>query len=145
MSDGERFRLYRQATIDGLMSAKGEILKSFSKSKQDLVTRFERFELSHKELSQALDDLMPFEGLWADIQVGNLGRVCNLRMPEVRLVHRCDSDMLTIAGVDHPSSHDEKRGVGPNYRRSALRAPQRRCADLAGPSSCPIVGGRETR
>ena len=96
MSEGEHFRLYRQAAQKGDGHAKRDILQAFSKSKQDLIKRFERFELSHRKLNKALDDLMPFEGLWADIEVGNLGRLCNLLMPEVCHTSREDLDILTI-------------------------------------------------
>ena len=83
MSEGERFRLYRQACLDGEVDTRNSILTGFSKSKQNLIKRFERFSLSHRKLKKALDDLVPFRGLWADIEVGNLGRLCNLLMPEV--------------------------------------------------------------
>lgn len=83
MIDGENFRLYRQACRRGEVHTKQRILAEFSSSKQGLIRGFERLELSHPELRDALDEVTPYKGLWANFSVGSLGRLRHLGMPEV--------------------------------------------------------------
>lgn len=78
--DGDILRQIRILTKRGLTTRREAWLSRLSTSKQDCVLRFEN---SPKEVVNALDDLIPFVGLWPALKIGTFPRLLSLHCYEV--------------------------------------------------------------
>ncbi len=83
--DGDIFRHLRRAHLAGDTSAKARWLSRLSKTKIRDISLLEKRAAKDPQtqhLQSALDDLLPFTGLWPALQIGTFHRLLSLRCPE---------------------------------------------------------------
>ena len=88
--DGDIFRHLRRAHLAGNKFAKARWLAKLSRTKIrdiDLLEKRAAKDSQTQHLQCALDDLLPFTGLWPALQIGTFHRLLSLRCPEASLVY----------------------------------------------------------
>ena len=83
--DGDIFRHLRRAHLSGNTFAKARWLSKLSPTKIRDIGLLEKRAMKDPQtqhLQSALDDLLPFTGLWPALQIGTFHRLLSLRCPE---------------------------------------------------------------
>lgn len=80
--DGDIFRQLRFSQLRNDEAEEGRWLARLSECKRkDVKQLLRRKEL--RVIATALDDLLPYVGLWPALQIGTFHRILNLKCPEV--------------------------------------------------------------
>ena len=88
--DGDIFRNLRYCQLREDVTGAGKWKARLSESKQADIAQLEKMSKKDHEmaaLQDAMDGLLPFQGLWAPLELGVLHRVLTLRCPEVSTAH----------------------------------------------------------
>ena len=129
--DGDIFRHLRRAHLAGNTSAKARWLSKLSKTKIRDIGLLEKRAAKDPQtqhLQSALDELLPFTGLWPALQIGTFHRLLSLRCPEVSFPIRWSRRLLiTCPGNDEVSDTDQTyMGIYPWGRGGTPALPGRR-------------------